>query len=61
VTFICIFWGPFFIELLNDNFLHFESTFNINSFDNYKYNFTVNDYFDNWLSVNAFIYNYCLE
>ncbi|RGB22745.1 hypothetical protein C1646_775610 [Rhizophagus diaphanus] len=44
---------------LDDNF--FESTSNINSSNNYQYNLTVGDYFDDWSSVDAFIHNYCLE
>jgi hypothetical protein len=46
---------------VDDNFLHFESTSNINSLNNYQYNLTVGDYFDDWSSVDAFIHNYCLE
>jgi hypothetical protein len=42
---------------IDDNFLHFETTSNINSSNNYQYNLTVGDYFDNWSSVDAFIYN----
>jgi hypothetical protein len=48
-------------QSIDDNFLHFESISNINSFNNYQYNFTVSDYFNDWLSVDAFIYNYYLE
>ncbi|CAB5359713.1 unnamed protein product [Rhizophagus irregularis] len=46
-------------QLLDDNF--FETTSNINSSNNYQYNLTVGDYFDDWSSVDAFIHNYCLE
>ncbi|EXX68572.1 hypothetical protein RirG_103920 [Rhizophagus irregularis DAOM 197198w] len=46
-------------QLLDNNF--FELTSNINSSNNYQYNLTVGDYFDDWSSVDAFIHNYCLE
>jgi hypothetical protein len=41
---------------IDNNFLHFESTSN-----NYQYNLTVGDYFNNWSLVDAFIHNYYLK
>jgi hypothetical protein len=33
----------------------------LEKFNNYQYNFTVRDSFDNWLSVNIFIHQYYLK
>lgn len=44
---------------------HFETYFeldeNIDSLGHYQYNLAIGDTFDNWESVNAFMYQYCLE
>ena len=53
------------LELLNDipdsDIPTFELLNDISNPFNYQYNLTVGDSFDDWLSVNAFMHQYCFE
>ncbi len=45
----------------NYNIPNSELSNNISHSFNYRYSLAIGDYFDDWLSVDAFIHQYCLE